>query len=121
MKKIFLVEDDEFLVDIYTTKLKESGFEAEVAKDGKTALNFLKKEKPDLLVLDLVLPDMDGLDLLREIKKEERFQDLAVIILSNLDKGLQEKDYAGLGVVKYLIKANHKPSEIVEEIKKIIK
>ncbi|MCX6764265.1 MAG: response regulator [Candidatus Nealsonbacteria bacterium] len=120
MKKIFLVEDDEFLIDIYITKLKESGFETEFAKDGKSALEFLKKEKPDLLVLDLVLPDIDGLDLLREIKKEDRFQSLPVIILSNLDKRLEEKDYAGLGVTKYLIKANHKPSEIVEEIKKII-
>lgn len=121
MKKIFIVEDDDFLIDIYTTKLKESGFETEVAKDGESALSFLKKTTPDILILDLVLPDIDGLDLLREIKKDNQFQDLPVIILSNLDNGLKEKDYAGLGIKKYLIKANHKPSEIVEEIKKIIK
>jgi len=121
MKKILLVEDDPFLIDIYTTKLKEVGFDVEVAKDGSKALNLLGKNKYDLLVLDIVLPHADGWEVLGKIKKQEQFKDLLVIVLSNLGQKEEVKKGLDLGATKYLIKAHYKPSEIVEEIKEILK
>lgn len=121
MKTILLVEDDSFLIDIYTTKLKEEGFSMVVATDGEECLRKIKEANPDLLLLDIVLPSIDGWEILRKIKKDENLKNLKVIILSNLgQKGEVEKGFK-LGAVKYLIKAHHTPSEVVEEIKKILK
>ncbi len=121
MKKILLVEDDPFLIDIYKTKLKETGFKVEVVDSGDQVLPVLKEAKPDLLVLDIVLPHFDGWEIMEKIKADKNLNGLKVVILSNLgqknevDKGLK------MGAVKYLIKAHYTPTEIVEEIKKIIK
>ncbi len=121
MKNILLVEDDPFLIDIYVTKLKEAGFEIEVAKNGQTALKFLNRKKYDLLVLDIVLPRIDGWEILEKIRKQEKLRDLLIIILSNLGQRQEVKKGLDLGATKYLIKAHYKPSEIVEEIKKMLK
>lgn len=121
MKNILLVEDDPFLIDIYTTKLKEAGFEVEVAKDGQVALKCLSRKKPDLLVLDIVLPHIDGWEILKKIREEDQFKDLLVMILSNLGQRQEVKKGLDLGATKYLIKAHYNPSEIIEEIKEILK
>jgi len=121
MKKILLAEDDKFISDIYTTKFKEEGFEIEVAVDGQECLNKLGEEKPDLLVLDLVLPKIDGWEILKKIETDENLKDLKVVILSNIsekediEKGLKN------GIIKYFIKAHYTPTEICGEIKKILK
>ena len=84
MKKILLVEDDPFLIDIYTTKLKESGFSVEVASEGDQALEKIKAANSDLLLLDIVLPQLDGWDILAKIKDDVKLKDMKIIILSNL-------------------------------------
>ena len=71
MKKILIVEDDPFLIDIYTTKLKDSGFSVEVAKEGESALRKLTEEKFDLLLLDIVLPQIDGWEILEKVKSQK--------------------------------------------------
>jgi len=71
MKKILIVEDDPFLIDIYTTKLKDSGFSVEVAKEGESALRKLNEEKFDLLLLDIVLPQIDGWEILEKVKSQK--------------------------------------------------
>jgi len=124
MKQILLVEDDPFLIDIYTTKFKEEGFSVEVANDGEEGLRKLgegDEEKFDLLILDIVLPHVDGWEILKEIKANEKLKNLKIVILSNLgQKGEVEKGIK-LGATKYLIKAHYTPSEVAEEIKKILK
>ena len=118
MKTILLVEDDPFLIDIYTTKFKEAGFNVEVASDGKEGLRKLNEEKFDLLVLDIVLPQIDGWEILRKIKN---LKDLKIVVLSNLgQKGEVEKGLK-LGATKYLIKAHYTPSQVVDEIKEVLK
>ena len=134
MKKILLVEDDPFLIDIYTTKLKESGFKLEIADNGEEALkkirkrnaaNFEKKKKknlwPDILILDIVLSMIDGWQVLQEIKKDEKLKDLKIIVFTNLGQKEEVEKGLRLGATKYLIKAHYTPSELVEEIKKILK
>jgi len=127
MKTILLVEDDPFLIDIYTTKFKEEGFSVEVANDGEEGLRKLgegegeNEEKFDLLVLDIVLPHVDGWEILKKIESSEKLKNLKIVILSNLgQKGEVEKGIK-LGATKYLIKAHYTPSEVVKEIKEILK
>ena len=120
-KTILLVEDDVFLIDIYSSKIKEAGFEVEVAEDGEAAIKKAKETKPDIVLLDLVLPKADGWEFLKEIKAIPELKDTKIIILSNLgqkdeiEKGLQ------MGADKYLVKAHYTPSEVIEEVKKILK
>ena len=121
MKQILLVEDDPFLIDIYTTKLKDSGFLVEVASDGEQALAKVKEKKPDLVILDIVLPKVDGWEILRKIKSESKIEDLKIIILSNLGQKEEVEKGIALGVSKYLVKAHYTPSEVAEEVKKILK
>ncbi|MBM3257969.1 MAG: response regulator [Candidatus Nealsonbacteria bacterium] len=120
MKQILLVEDDPFLIDIYSTKLKDSGFSVEVASDGEQALEKVKAKKPDLVLLDIVLPKISGWEILRKIKSEADLKNLKIIILSNLGQKEEVEKGMDLGVLKYLIKAHYTPSQVVEEIKKII-
>src|SRR3989338_6170918 len=115
-KKIFLVEDDPFLTDIYTTKLKEAGFDVTATGDGNGVMPKIKEEKPDLLLLDIVLPHLDGWEILKMIKETDGLKDLKVIILSNLGQKNEVEKGLKLGAVKYFIKAHYTPTEIMEEI-----
>lgn len=120
MQNILLVEDDPFLIDIYTTKLKESGFSVEVASDGEEAIRKVKEKNFDLMLLDIVLPKLDGWDILRQIKADSKLKDLKIIIISNLSQKEEVERGMNLGVEKYLIKAHYTPSEVVKEIKKVL-
>ena len=120
MKTILLVEDDPFVVDIYTTKLESAGFSVDVAEDGEEALRKLKEKKPDLMILDIVLPNIDGWELLRKIRTELDLENLKVIVLSNLSQKNEIQKSLEFGIIKYFIKANFTPAEVVEEIKKIL-
>ena len=121
MKHILLVEDDPFLIDIYTTKMKESGFVVEVASDGESALQKIKEKTPCLVILDIVLPQLDGWEILRQIKSDPKLKKIKIIILSNLGQKEEVEKGVELGATKYLIKAHYTPSQVVEEIKQIMK
>jgi len=121
MSNILLVEDDPFLIEIYTTKLKESGYAVDTAEDGDTALRKVKEKLPDLMLLDIVLPNFNGWEILRQIKADEMTKGLKVIILSNLGEKDEVEKGIKLGATKYLVKAHYTPSEVVSEVKKIIK
>jgi len=120
VKHILLVEDDRFLIDIYSTKLKQSGFSVEVVTTGEEVLKRIAEKKPDLLVLDIVLPQLNGWQLLKKIKANPKLKDLKVIILSNLGQKEEVEKGMSLGASKYLIKAHYTPSEVVGEIKKLL-
>jgi len=120
MKKILLVEDDPFLIDIYATKLKESNYSVEVASEGEEALRKVKENNFDLVLLDIVLPKLDGWDILRQIKAESKIKNLKVIIISNLGQKEEVAKGIKLGAEKYLIKAHFTPSEVVAEIKGVL-
>jgi CheY-like chemotaxis protein len=121
MKTILLVEDDPFVVDIYTTKLESAGFSVEAAEDAEEAIRKLKEKKPDLMILDIVLPNIDGWELLKKVREEMGLEDLKVIVLSNLSQKEEVQKSINLGVIRHFVKASFTPSEVVEEIKKILK
>ena len=120
MAKILIVEDDKFLRELIVKKLTGEGFETEEAIDGEDGIKKAKSVQPDLILLDLILPGMDGFGVLTEIKKDQNISSIPVIILSNLgqkedvDKGIK------LGASDYLVKAHFTPNEIVEKIKTIL-
>jgi len=120
MKYILLVEDDPFLVEIYSTKLKEAGYEVETAEDGDTALRKVKEMPPDLMLLDVVLPNFNGWEILKKVKEDEATKAVKVVILSNLGEKEEVEKGIKLGAMKYLVKAHYTPSEVVSEVKKIL-
>ena len=120
MKLILLVEDDSFLIDIYTTKFREAGFDVESVVDGAEALRKIKEKKPDLVVLDIVLPHQDGWEVIEKIKKEKKLKDIKIIILSNLGQRSEVEKGLRLGAVKYLIKAHYTPTQVLEEVEKVL-
>jgi len=119
-KKILLVEDDLFLIDIYTTKLRESNFLVEVATEGEEAMRKINDWRPDLLLLDIVLPRIDGWEILKKIRERPELKDLKVVVLSNLGQAQEVKKGLELGATAYLIKARYTPSEVIEEVKKVL-
>ncbi len=121
MKKILIVEDDKFLRELIARKLLDEGFKIVQAVDGEEGLKKAKEEKPDLILLDLILPGIDGFEVLRQIKRDPEIAKIPVIILSNL--GQEEDIEKGFksGAVDYLIKAHFTPGEIIEKIDKYLK
>jgi DNA-binding response OmpR family regulator len=117
MKKILLVEDDPLLIDIYKTKLSTAGFDIVIINDGEQALEAVEKESPDAVLLDIVLPKVDGWEILKGIKEKHKLT--KVIVLSNLGQKEEVQKGFSLGAEKYLIKANYTPSDVVSEIEKL--
>jgi len=116
-KIILLVEDDKDLLYLMNKKLTDEGFKVEVAQTGQQALNYLKTSKPNLVLLDILLPDIDGLTILNEIATHQETENLPVIILSNLaDQGSFEQASA-IGHYDYLVKAKTDLSDLVKKIK----
>jgi len=119
-KQILIIEDDEFFRELIAKKLNKSGFEFSLAINGQEGVERMKTDKPALVFLDILLPDVDGFDILTKIKADKEISSIPIIILSNLgqkediDKGLE------LGATDYLIKAQIDLDEIVEKIKKYI-
>jgi DNA-binding response OmpR family regulator len=121
MKHVLLIEDDPFIIDIYNTKLKKEGFSVEVAVNGKEALKKIKEKKPDLILLDIVLSQATGFEFLEEVKGMSKLEKTPVIILSNLSQKRDVEKGLQMGAVKYLIKAHYTPSEVVKEVKEVLK
>ena len=119
-KTILLVEDDEFLAELYATKLNLEGFEVLLAVDGEKGLKMIKEKSPDLILLDIILPKMDGFELLKILKKDGKLKRIPVILLTNLSQKDEVKKGLELGAQDYLIKAHFMPSEVVKKIKQTI-
>ncbi|MFW0862438.1 MAG: response regulator [Candidatus Komeilibacteria bacterium] len=119
-KKVLVVEDDHFLAKIYKIKLAKEKIDATVCSDGKEALDLIKKEKPSLILLDMVLPGMNGFEILEEIRKEKSTKKIPVIILSNLGQDADIAKGKELGVIDYFVKSDISIHEVVKKIKENI-
>jgi len=120
-KTILFVEDESVLQKTFGEVLEQEGYEMISALDGEIGLRLAKEKKPDLILLDLVLPKLNGFDVLRELKKDDETKDIPVIVLTNLEGIAEVNEALELGATTYLVKANYTLKEVVEKIKKAIK
>ena len=120
-KKILLVEDDAMISSIYKAKFEADGFEVLVAVDGINGLELAKKEKPTIIILDVILPGLDGFSVLEEIKKDKALKTIPVIVLTNLGTEDDRKKGQEMGALDYLVKASLTPGQISEKIKQALK
>ena len=118
---ILLIEDDTFLAGMYVTKLTMEHFQVELATDGESGLKKASDLVPDLILLDILLPKMNGFDVLRHIKEQVELHDTPVILLTNLGQKSDVSQGLDLGAADYLIKAHFMPSEVVAKIKHHLK
>lgn len=120
-KTILFVEDEPTLQKVAGEILRQEGFVVKGATDGEEAMRIIKKEKPDLVLLDLILPKKDGFEVLKEMKADTQTRDIPVIILTNLE-GTQDVERAlELGAMNYLVKANYELEDIVKRVKDVLK
>jgi len=117
---LLLVEDDSFLSNIYKTKFEMEGFEVMAAADGEAGLALAKSKRVDVILLDILLPKLDGFTVLKELKADKNVKDVPVILLTNLGQKDDVNKGLELGAADYLIKAHFKPSETVAKVRKII-
>lgn len=117
---VLIVEDDTFLSNIYKTKFEMEGFKVSVSDNGETALTDIKKKMPDIVLLDILLPKLDGFSVLEAVKADPATRAIPIILLTNLGQKDDVEKGLGLGAADYLIKAHFKPSETVAKVKKIL-
>ncbi len=120
-KKILIVEDDKFLRELIVKKLSKEGYDVSEAVDGEEGVKKVKEEKPELVLLDLILPGIDGFEVLSRIKEDPASSVIPVIILSNLGQKEDVERGMELGAIDYLVKAHFTPGEIVEKVRSILK
>lgn len=120
-KKVLLIEDDSFISQMYSMKFRQTGIDFMVARDGAEGLELAKKEKPDLILLDIILPEIDGFEVLRCLKEDPLTRAIPVVMLTNL--GQQENIQKGIamGAKDYIIKAHFTPQEVVEKAQTFLK
>jgi len=118
--KILVVEDDKFLRELITQKLAREGYDVKEAVDGEEGVVKTKEEKPDIVLLDLILPGIDGFEVLAKIKEDPELENIPVVILSNLGQRDDVERGLKLGAVDFLIKAHFTPSEIVEKVEGVM-
>ena len=120
-KKILLVEDEEMLANMYQVKFQNDGFHLIKAANGEEGLALADKEKPDMILLDVIMPKMDGFTVLKRLKENPNTKNIPVLLLTNLGQDEDIKKGNELGAVGYLVKANITPSEVVAKVKETMK
>ena len=118
--KILVVEDEEILLTALREELESGGYEVEGAMDGVEGLEKTKSYKPDLILLDLVMPKMDGMEMLGKLKGDEGTRDIPVMILTNLSDYERISEALSLGAMDYLVKANYKLEDLMDKVKTVL-
>ena len=119
-EKILWVEDDSFLTDIIAQKLSEQHWRLLYAREGATALKMVEKEQPNAIILDILLPGMDGLEVLKQLKANPATQNIPVLMFSNIDDQAKIEQSKSLGAVGFFVKAMTSLETIIAEIQKVL-
>ncbi len=119
--RILLIEDDPFLIRMYKDKFVLEGFEVLIAEDGETGLKMATNETVNLIILDLLIPKLSGIELLKKLRETEIGKSLPVVVLTNLTEKGKQQEAMKLGVRDFLIKADLTPGELVVKIKKVLR
>lgn len=120
-KSILIIEDDTFLANIYKNKFELEGFKVYTEHDGKSGLETFLKKVPSVVLLDVLLPQLDGFAILQKAKQSKKIRHVPVIMLTNLGNKEDVQKGLELGAEDYLIKAHFKPSETVKKVKNLFK
>lgn len=120
MYKIAIIEDEAAIRRMYALKLKFSGFEICEAADGEEGLVVIEHEKPDLILLDLRMPNMSGDEMLRELRSNKWGEEVPVIILTNISKDEAPRTLWHLGISDFIVKANSTPQKVLEQIQRVL-
>ena len=121
MKKITIVEDDHAIAEMYKLKFEFARFNVSTAPNGKIGLEVIEHERPDVILLDLMMPEMSGDEMLKKLREQPWGKDSMVIILTNLSKDEAPKNLSRLGVTDYIIKASTTPQMVFEKVSELLK
>jgi two-component system alkaline phosphatase synthesis response regulator PhoP len=113
---VLVVEDDKTIANAYKMKFERVGFNAKIARNGREAFNILKKFKPKVIVLDLIMPVLDGFEILRQLKVNEKYKKIPVIVASNLGGEADIKEATELGASEYIVKSQSTLNSLIEKI-----
>ena len=120
-RKVLVVEDDKFLRELFVRKMFNEGFDVESAIDAEQVFEVLKNKKPEIILLDLILPGVDGFEILGRIKKDDNLKDIPVMVISNLGQKEDIDRAMELGAADFLIKANYTLDEIITRVLTVLK
>ena len=118
--KVLIAEDDKFLSKVLSDKFTRKNYTAVVASDGIEAVNKIKSEMPDIVLLDLIMPNKNGFEILEEVKTDAKYKNIPVIILSNLGQKKDVERGKKLGIVDYLVKSNTPINNIVKKVEEVL-
>ena len=119
-KKILIVEDEEIIYSLLEKKLTGEGYEVSIAKDGVEGLEKMREVKPDLILLDIVMPRKGGFEVMEEMQRDETLKDIPVIVISNSGQPVELDKAKEMGARDWLIKTEFDPQEVIEKVKKQI-
>ena len=119
MTKIAIIEDDPTISQMYRMKFEADGFDVRMAGNGKIGVELVKTFKPDIILLDIQMPEMDGAEALKHIRADSHSKDTPVIILTNLGEEEAPSEMRSLGISSYIVKANNTPRQVVTHVKEI--
>ena len=121
LTKITIIEDEEILLNVLRKKLQYEGYEVDVARDGQEGLEKIKENPPNLILLDILMPRVDGYEVLEKISKDDTLKKIPVIIISNSGQPVEIDKALNLGAKDYLVKANFLPEEVIEKVNACLK
>ncbi len=120
MKKILIIEDEEIIRNLLQRKLTEEGYDVEIAEDGEIGMQKMRESKPDIILLDIIMPKMGGFEVLEEMKKDENIPDIPVIVISNSGQPVEVDRAQKLGANDWLVKTEFDPQEVIDKVIKQI-
>lgn len=121
MPKILYIEDEQILREVYKEEFKNEGIDIETASDGEEGLTKVQEIKPDLILMDINMPKMDGITVLKKIKQNELTKHIPVIMLTNQSEEKPESEIAiKMGAVSYMVKAESNPKQVVDKAREVL-
>lgn len=118
--KILIIEDDRYISKMYQLKLSLEGYDVQVAENGREGVDKVKEFMPNIVLLDILMPELDGFEVLKIVKGDEATKDIPVLIMSNLGQEDHVEKGMKLGAIGYIVKSQYTPSKVVEKIKSVI-
>ncbi len=118
--KILIIEDDRYISKMYQLKLSLDGFDVQVADDGRIGVDKVREFKPDIILTDILMPEMDGFEVIKIVKGDPETKDIPILIMSNLGQEDHIQKGLEMGAMGYIVKSQYTPSKVVEKIKEIL-